>query len=238
MTNVTCQIAPGVWTIITYEDSWKSYINNYVVERNGRFYLIDTNLKKHRSYFQQALEDIGATSDKVEDVLCTHRLPDHIGNVELFATSQNWIHLHDFFELDDFSQTLFGHSFTGEKGQIGLFSFVILPTYTEGSVAFFDSETNICFIGDHLHFFGMDIEQVIGYQEKCRKELIFYFVAWLQRCPDIDQVMGFLEATKSLLQWPIEILATGHGPILQGNIPQFLQEIVEILSQYTEQRLA
>ncbi|WP_232699303.1 MBL fold metallo-hydrolase [Brevibacillus daliensis] len=236
LTNLTCQIAPGVWTIMTYEDSWKSFINNYVLERDGRFYLVDSNLRKHRPYFQSALKEIGVSDDNVQDVLYTHRLADHIGNVELFSTSQNWIHLHDFFELDDYSQSLFGHSFAGEQGRVGFFQFKNLPTYTEGSVAYYDDKTKVCFIGDHLHFFGVPVDQVVGYQEHGRSELLNSLTTWLHNNPSRDEVRGFMDATRSLNDWPIEILATGHGPILQGDVQVFLKDVVQLLGTYVDDK--
>lgn len=117
MTNVVAPIADSTWAIITYEEAWKSYINSYVIKQGDAFVLIDSQLRKHRAFFQKSLEDIGASAEKIEYVYFTHRHPDHIGNADLFPSRINWIHLDDYYELDDFSQTMFGHTFTG-SGEI------------------------------------------------------------------------------------------------------------------------
>ncbi|WP_126427693.1 MBL fold metallo-hydrolase [Brevibacillus marinus] len=225
MENVTCQVAPNVWAILTYEASWKSYINNYVVQKGQSYLLIDTNLRKHRSYMQSALQQIGATNDKIEQVYCTHRHPDHIGNVELFPSRGNWIHLEDYFELDDFSQTLFGHTFTGSGGELPPLYFRHLPSHTAGSVAFLDPESRVCFIGDHLCFFGDPLGEVVGFAAERRAGFLRFLQKWNRQQP--EQVKAFAAGIRSLMQWPIEYLATGHGPILKGEIIPFFEQILQ-----------
>lgn len=105
MTNVTEQIAESTWAILTYEEAWKSYINSYVIAKDDAFVLVDSHLRKHRPYFQQALVEIGVKPEQIAYVYFTHRHADHIGNADLFPSRHNWIHLEDYYELDDFSQT-------------------------------------------------------------------------------------------------------------------------------------
>lgn len=233
MQNMTFQIAPNVWAILTYEESWKSYINSYVISKENSFLLIDTNLRKHRSYFQQVLQDLGALPDRIEYVYCTHRHPDHIGNIELFSARNNWIHLDDFYELDDFSQTLFGHTFTGSGGDVPDLQYVHLPGHTEGATAFFHKETGICFIGDHICFFGSPLGEILGEEKERRKDFLDFLIRWKEQEP--DQAEAFFHNTKRLMNWPIDILATGHGPILKGNIKAFLHDIMEIGREYVNE---
>ncbi|MGD8191733.1 MBL fold metallo-hydrolase [Brevibacillus ginsengisoli] len=227
MTHRTVQIAPNVWSVITYEESWKSYINNYVIKNKDQFLLIDTNLRKHRNQFQQELQYLGAVADRIEQVYCTHRHPDHIGNVELFSSRNNWIHLHDYYELDDFSQTLFGHTFTGSSGEVPYLEYQLLPTHTRGSVAFFEPMNKICFVGDHLCFYGAPLGEGFGYEAGARTSYLSSIEEWKTREP--HQVDGFAKGLEAFLRWPIEVLATGHGPILQGDIPIFLKQVLKQL---------
>lgn len=227
LNHQTVQIAPNVWSIITFEDTWNSYINNYVIKNNSQFLLIDTNLRKHRSQIQQALQDLGGVADRIEQVYCTHRHPDHIGNVEIFPSRNNWIHLEDYYDLDDFSQTLFGHTFTGSSGEVPYLEYRLLPSHTSGSVAFFEPINKIVFVGDHLCFFGAPIGQAFGYEAAQRTAYLSYIESWRQQEPHL--VDGFAEGIEELLRWPIEILATGHGPILQGDISIFLQQVLQQL---------
>lgn len=224
MDHVTCQIAPNVWAILTYEDSWKSYINNYVVQKGQSYLLIDTNLRKHRPYVQSALQQIGAVNDNIEQVYCTHRHPDHIGNVEQFPSRSNWLHLEDFLELDDFSQTLFGHTLTGSGGELAGLYFRHLPSHTPGSVAFFDPESRVCFIGDHLCFFGAPLDEVVGFGAECRVSFLRFLKKWNSRQP--EEVKSFVEGIRAVMNWPIEYLATGHGPILKGEVLDFFAQIL------------
>lgn len=226
MTNVTAPITDSTWAIITYEEAWKSYINSYVIKQGDAFVLIDSHLRKHRRYFQQALEDIGVKSEQVEYVYFTHRHADHIGNADLFPSRNNWIHLDDFYELDDFSQTLFGHTFTGNGGDLPLLQFRLLPFHTEGSVAFYDPQTKICFAGDHLCFSAMPLGEVVGKEEACRQAYKQQIQQLIKQEP--DRAGPFADGLEILLNWPIEYLATGHGPILEKDIAPFLQELIEL----------
>ena len=228
MQHVTRQIAENVWAILTYEEAWKSFINNYVVAKGDRFLLIDTNLRKYRGYLQQSLSQIGATDNRIEQIYFTHRHADHIGNAEMFPSRNNWIHLEDFFELDDFSQTLFGHTFTGKAGEVPKLYFKQLASHTEGSVAFFDPESRICFIGDHLCFFSEPIGGVVGYEAERRTAYLEFVRKWKAQEP--QKVDAFREGLELIREWPIEMLATGHGPILQGEIDPFLQQVIQELA--------
>ncbi len=228
LTQVTYQIAPNVWAIITYEEPWKTHINSYVIAKGEAFLLIDTQLKKHRDTLLEALKSLGVTHEKIEQVYCTHRHADHIGNVELFPSRNNWIHLEDYFELDDFSQTLFGHTFTGASGDVPMLSYRQLPGHTPGSVAFFDSESKVCFVGDHLCFFGAPLGSAVGFEAERRAEYLAYVGRWKEQEP--DDVKAFAEGIEALLDWPIEILATGHGPILTGEVRPFLRQVLQAAS--------
>ncbi|USG63779.1 MBL fold metallo-hydrolase [Brevibacillus ruminantium] len=227
MTNVTELIADSTWAILTYEEAWQTYINSYVIAKNGAYILIDSHLRKHRPYFQQALVEIGVKSEEIAYVYFTHRHADHIGNSDLFPSRHNWIHLEDFYELDDFSQTFFGHTFTGSGGVLPMLQFRHLPFHTEGSVAFFDPDTKVCFVGDHLHFAKTPWEKLVDYgslqREACRQ--------FVKRCvkeePKVAE--GLAEGLEILLGWPIEYLATGHGPILQGEIAPFFEELISLV---------
>jgi glyoxylase-like metal-dependent hydrolase (beta-lactamase superfamily II) len=228
VSNQTTQLAGNVWAIITYEEAWKSYINSYVIVKNDTFLLIDSHLRKHRPYFQQALQQVGVTNLSQVQVYFTHRHADHIGNAEMFPSRNNWIHLEDYYELDDFSQTLFGHTFTGSGGDLPLLQFKHLPFHTEGSVAFFDAESKICFPGDHLCFFSAPLGQTVGYEAERRRELIKFLGKWKEQEP--DRVEAFADGVRALLEWPAEMLATGHGPILKGDIQPFLKEILDTVN--------
>lgn len=228
MQPVTCRITDGVWAILTYEDAWKTCINNYVLQKGDAFLLVDTNLRKHRPFVQEALEQLGATG-KVEQVYCTHRHPDHIGNVELFSSRISWIHLSDFFDLDDFSQTLFGHTFTGSGGEVPHLEFLHLPSHTEGSVAYYDRESQVCFVGDHLCFFGAPLGEGVGFHAEQRQEYLRFVAKWTAAEP--DKAEAFASGVEALLKWPMQYLASGHGPILAGDIHGFLREVLEAVNR-------
>lgn len=229
MTNVTAPIADSTWAIITYEEAWQGYINSYVVKQGDSFVLIDSQLRKHRKYFQQALEGIGAIPGKIENVYFTHRSADHIGNADLFPSRNNWIHLDDYYELDDFSQTLFGHTFTGSGGELSSLKFRQLSFHTEGSVAFFDPKTKVCFVGDHLSFREAPLGDIVGKEPEVRTAYHKQIQIWAQQEP--ERAREYAEGLEILLDWPIDYLATGHGPILSGEITPFLQSLIEAARQ-------
>lgn len=227
MTNVTAPIADSTWAIFTYEEAWKSYVNSYVIKHGDSYILIDSHLRKHRAYFQQALAEIGVTPGQIEYVYFTHRNADRIGNADLFPSRNNWIHLDDYYELDDFSQTFFGHTFTGNGGELASLKFRQLAFHTEGSVAFFDPKTKVCFVGDHLRFLGAPLGQIVGKEPELRTSYLKQIEEWGKKEP--ERAQEYVEGLEILLNWPIEYLATGHGPILQGEIAPFLQELIKVI---------
>ncbi|MGF9907786.1 MBL fold metallo-hydrolase [Brevibacillus porteri] len=226
MNNVIAPITDSTWAIITYEEAWNSYVNSYVIKQGNAFVLIDSHQRKQRSYFQQALGEIGVKPERTEYVYFTHRHADHIGNADMFPSRNNWIHLDDYYELDDFSQTLFGHTFTGSGGDLPSLRFRQLSFHTEGSVAFFDPQSKICFVGDHLCFENTELGQIVGGEVDCRTAYQEHLKQWVAREP--ERAVEFTEGLEILQDWPIEYLATGHGPILHGEIKVFLQELIAI----------
>lgn len=226
MSHVVAPIADSTWAIITYEEAWQSHINSYVIKQGDTYVLIDSQLRKHRAFFQKALEDLGVKAEQIEYVYFTHRHPDHIGNADLFPSRSNWIHLDDYYELDDFSQTLFGHTFTGAGGALASLRFRQLSYHTEGSVALFDPQTKVCFTGDHLCFPDAELGSIVGEEPEVREAYKDYIRMWKAKEP--ERVQEYAEGLEILLDWPIEVLATGHGPVLTGNVVSFLQEILTI----------
>ncbi|MFP3392562.1 MBL fold metallo-hydrolase [Brevibacillus sp. SIMBA_040] len=229
MTNAIAPITDSTWAIITYEEAWNSFINSYVIQKGDAFVVIDTHLRKQRAYFQQALEEIGVKAEQIEYVYFTHRHADHIGNADLFPSRNNWIHLEDYYELDDFSQTMFGHTFTGAGGDLPVLRFRQLPFHTEGSVAFFDPQSKVCFVGDHLIFGESKAElgQIVGTEDECRTAYKEYVKAFAQKEP--ERALAYAAGLEILLDWPIECLATGHGLIFQGEIVPFIQELISLV---------
>ncbi|WP_103108665.1 MBL fold metallo-hydrolase [Brevibacillus reuszeri] len=229
MTNAIAPITDSTWAIITYEEAWNSFINSYVIQKGDAFVVIDSHLRKQRAYFQQALEEIGVKAEQIEYVYFTHRHADHIGNADLFPSRNNWIHLEDYYELDDFSQTLFGHTFTGTGGDLPVLRFRQLPFHTEGSVAFFDPQSKVCFVGDHLIFGESKAElgQIVGTEDECRTAYKEYVKAFAQKEP--ERALTYVAGLEILLDWPIECLATGHGLIFQGEIVPFIQELISLV---------
>jgi len=227
MSNVVAQIADSTWAIITYEEAWNSYINSYVIKQGDTFVLVDSQLRKHRAFLQQSLIELGVKAEHIEYICFTHRHPDHIGNADLFPSRNNWIHLDDYYELDDFSQTLFGHTFTGAGGSLPSLRFRQLSYHTEGSVVLFDPQTKVCFSGDHVCFPEAKLGSVVGEAPEVREAYKDYVRMWMAKEP--ERVQEYAEGLEILLDWPIETLATGHGPILKGNVVPFIREIMAII---------
>lgn len=65
---------------------------------------------------------------------------------------------------------------------------------------------------------GGEVDCRAAYQEQLKQ--------WVAREP--ERAAEFTEGLKILQDWPIEYLATGHGPILHGEIKEFLQELIAI----------
>lgn len=70
------EVAPGVYVLGTKKINW------YVVERGGKFTVVDTGLPKHWPQLGAFLSEAGAAITDVEAVLITHVHGDHVGNAE------------------------------------------------------------------------------------------------------------------------------------------------------------
>ncbi|WP_312117188.1 MBL fold metallo-hydrolase [Brevibacillus reuszeri] len=229
MTNAIAPITDSTWAIITYEEAWNSSVSSYVIQKGDAFVVIDSHLRKQRAYFQQALVEIGVKTEQIEYVYFTHRHADHIGNADLFPSRNNWIHLEDYYELDDFSQTLFGHTFTGAGGDLPVLRFRQLAFHTEGSVAFFDPQSKVCFVGDHLILGETKAElgQMVGTEDERRAAYKEYVRNFALKEP--ERALAYAVGLEILLDWPIECLATGHGLIFQGEVVSFIQDLISIV---------
>jgi glyoxylase-like metal-dependent hydrolase (beta-lactamase superfamily II) len=80
MPGIMTEVAAGVHALGSERFNW------YVIERGGRFTLVDSGLPTHWPQLASLLETRGAGLENVEAVLLTHGHGDHAGNAERART--------------------------------------------------------------------------------------------------------------------------------------------------------
>ena len=107
-----------------------------------------------------------------------------------------------------------------------------LGHHTPGSVALYDPTARVLYAGDYLCFFREElppeglVTEGTGLREKTRT----FIAEWSEHPADRQRYHfdEFMHGLKILASWDrMDVLATGHGPVLTGGITPFLADLLE-----------
>ncbi|WP_421384795.1 MBL fold metallo-hydrolase [Bacillus salacetis] len=225
-------VKENLFVLAIWDTDWSSYNNCYILLEKESVILVDSCKKQHIPLLEQALNDLGKSPQDVKLVLATHGHEDHVEGAAIFTNARKLINPRE--ELDDmlgFEPVLL------DQGTIQGFDYELVEHHSPGSVVFYHEDSKTVFMGDFLCFFGDPLSKggLVSEGEDLRK-------AWMDFLEDggVPEAVlpGFLNGLKKIHDYDAEVMCTGHGGVLVGEIKDFIAELVrvgELNSSYIEQ---
>ena len=214
------QVNGQIYVLAIWDAEWNTYTNAYFIEEEAELTVVDSCKEGHLVFLQHALHKIGKTADDVKLMLVTHGHEDHVGGETLFTKARKVIHADETLPP--------GSSISGElvdRGAIGDYDYTRVGYHSPGSVVFFHRPTRTLFTGDFLCFFGDPLSD--GGLVSKGDDLRQAWVEYLQGGGVADLPI-FLDGLRIMKEYDADVLCTGHGGVLVGEIDVFLQELIGI----------
>jgi glyoxylase-like metal-dependent hydrolase (beta-lactamase superfamily II) len=232
MENLFESVKENVYVLAIWDSTWNSYNNCYFIVQEDGITLIDSSKEEHSSYLVQALRQIGKTPEDVTLLLATHGHEDHVQGAAIFPNAKKYIHhqersLIEYPEPDEFDFTLLN------RGVIQNFEYFWVGHHTPGSLAFYHHPSKVLFTGDFLCFFGDPLSKdgLVSVGNDLRHE-------WLEFLRnggvEKDKLNGFLNGLRAMNAFDVEVMCTGHGGVLVGDIKSFISELLTIGNKLQE----
>jgi glyoxylase-like metal-dependent hydrolase (beta-lactamase superfamily II) len=216
------QVNNQLYVLAVWDAEWSTYTNAYFIQGDAGLTVVDSCKEGHLVFLQHALNKIGKTADDVKLMLVTHGHEDHVGGAPLFTKAKKVIHTDEIFP--DAS------SIRGElldRGVIGNFEYTRVGYHSPGSVIFFHRPTKTIFTGDFLCFFGDPLSEggLVSKGDDLRQAWIEFLQGGGVARQDLPQ---FLTGLKIMKEYDPDVMCTGHGGVLVGDVGVFLDELMTI----------
>lgn len=226
----TIPLTHSGFAFLLWDSSLQSYINCYLLLRPPHTILIDTGMAEHLTSLIANLSGLGIVPEDVTHVIATHGHPDHVGGAAGFPLAHKLIHEKDVALLSETDLAEFIPDLPDDGTVLGL-QCRVLGQHTPGSVALFDPQSRSMFSGDHICFFGdaLPKDGPVSYGGELRQITYKYIRKWIrgpERLDDINLAL-FLKGLATLAAFDPEVLCTGHGAVLTGDISPFLARLQE-----------
>ena len=228
MTNTNYTAVPlghSSYAFLLWDSSIQSYINCYLLLRPPHTILIDTGKAEHLMSLIATLSSLGVTPEDITHIIATHGHQDHVGGAVGFPFARKHIHAKDTPLLTETSLAEFIPNLPDNGAMLGM-QCQLLGQHTPGSIALFDPQSRAVFCGDHICFFGdaLPKDGPVSYGGKLREITYRYIHKWMRGPERLDDnnLALFLKGLATLANFKAEVLCTGHGAILTGDITPFL----------------
>lgn len=225
-------VKENVFVLAIWDSKWNSYNNCYFIVQEDGITLIDSSKEEHSSYLVQALKQIGKTPEDVTLLLATHGHEDHVQGAAIFKNAKKYIHhqersLIEYPEPDEFDFDLL------DSGVIQNFEYFWVGHHTPGSLAFYHQPSKVLFTGDFLCFFGDPLSKdgLVSVGNDLRHE-------WLEFLRNggvaKDELNVFLKGLETMNSFDVDVMCTGHGGVLVGDIQSFVSELLNVGNKLQE----
>ena len=236
MTTANYTAAPfahASYALLLWDSTIQSYINCYLLLRPPHTILIDTGKAEHLTPLIAILGSLGVAAEDVTHIIATHGHQDHVGAAAGFPVAERLIHAQDAPLLAETSLAQFSLNLPDNGEVLGL-RCRLLRQHTPGSVALYDPQSKAAFCGDHICFFGdpLPSDGPVSYGAGLREITYNYIHEWMHGPDrlDDDNLDRFLKGLVTLAAFEADVLCTGHGAILTGDIALFLARLQEAAS--------
>lgn len=219
-------VKENVYVLAIWDSNWHSYNNCYFIVQEEGITLIDSSKKAHSSYLVLALKQLGKTPDDVTLVLATHGHEDHVQGTFLCKNAKKYIHQQERSHIEYPDPDEF-HFELSDHGVIQNYEYFWVGHHTPGSVAFYHLPSKLLFTGDFLCFFGDPLSKdgLVSAGNDLRH-------AWLEFLRNggvaNDELNDFLQGLRAMNGYDVDIMCTGHGGVLVGEIESFVSELLDI----------
>jgi glyoxylase-like metal-dependent hydrolase (beta-lactamase superfamily II) len=225
-------VKENVYVLAIWDSSWNSYNNCYFIVQEDGITLIDSSKEAHAAYLVQALKHLGKSPEDVKLVLATHGHEDHVQGAAIFKNAKKYIHhqersLIEYPEPDEFYYEL------SDQGVIQEFEYLWVGYHTPGSLAFYHKPSKFLFTGDFLCFFGDPLSTggLVSVGNDLRHE-------WLEFLRNggvaKDDLKVFLKGLQAMNVFEVDVVCTGHGGVLVGDIESFVSELLHVGKKFQE----
>lgn len=229
MKGLTARVTDGVVAFALWDEELSSYVNCYAIIQGSEVFMVDCGREPLARELVRLLQaEVGVSPDSVTGVITTHGHADHIGGSAVFSRAWKWIDALDIDRLPDEAREMFSTD-RGLLDKIEGLSVISLGQHTPGSVAFYYEPAGVLFAGDHICFFGVPIEGELVSEGRETREMMRQFVAEWAGDKEAREQQGydpFMAGLHMLSGFPVGYLCTGHGPILSGDIQEFLKNLI------------
>ncbi|MEC1524165.1 MBL fold metallo-hydrolase [Neobacillus niacini] len=225
-------VKENIYVLAIWDSKWNSYNNCYFIVQEDGITLIDSCKEEHSAYLVQALKQLGKTPDAITLVLATHGHEDHVQGTALFKNAKKFIHQQErsLIEYPKPDEFLFELS---DRGVIQEFDYIWVGHHTPGSLAFYHKPSRVLFTGDFLCFFGDPLSKdgLVSAGNDLRHE-------WLEFLRNggvvKDELNAFLQGLTAMNAFEVDVMCTGHGGVLVGDIESFISELLHAGKQLQE----
>lgn len=197
-------------------------INCYLVEEDSNLTLIDIGLK---SFCEPVLNLSKKIGKPISNIILTHPHSDHIGgldklneklpNATVYISKRDSLLMNGDFSLEEnepsskinggfIDVNIKADVLLNDGDYIGSLKAISTPGHTPGSMSFYNEELRILITGDAFQVKG-------GLSVSGDKRLFFPFPALATWSKEIA-----IESAKKLSKLEINLLATGHGDVIES----------------------
>jgi glyoxylase-like metal-dependent hydrolase (beta-lactamase superfamily II) len=225
-------VKENIYVLAIWDSTWNSYNNCYFIVQEDGITLIDSSKEVHSAFLVQALQQLGKSPEDVKLVLATHGHEDHVQGATIFKNAKKFIHhqehsLIEYPDPDEFNFDLL------DRGVIQQFEYLWVGHHTPGSLAFYHQPSKVLFTGDFLCFFGDPLSKdgLVSFGNDLRHEwLEFLRNGGVAR----EQLNDFLKGLHSINVFDADVMCTGHGGVLVGDIKSFVSELLNVGTKLQE----
>lgn len=226
-------LGSDLWAISLYDVTWRTWINCYLLRRGATIALIDSGKPEQSGALSGALASLGVRPGEVTDLVLTHGHLDHVGGASMMSNATCHLHALDLPLIADRGlvcpslQSPVERAGTVHLGNTSL-EYLVTGHHTPGSWVLWDPGAEALFSGDFICWFNERLP-ADGNVKAGLSELearLLRFAGWWTSSPRFGDPAAFRQAVTDLVQrWKPQLLCSGHGPVLEGDVTSFLLAI-------------